>query len=211
MINLVDFVLNLDKYFGKIIANFGSLTYLVLFLIIFCETGLVFVPFLPGDSLLFLAGTFAATGVLNIFLLFIILSLGAILGDSLNYSIGKYLGERLFLNKGLIKREYLERTRRFYELYGGKTIIFSRFIPVIRTFTPFVAGIGKMNYFKFLVYNIIGGLVWVAIFLSLGYFFGTIPLVQNNFSLFILLIIFLSLLPAIIEIIRHKLSSKKNF
>lgn len=200
----IDFILHIDKYIGLIIQSFGALTYLVLFLIIFLETGLVITPFLPGDSLIFVAGTFAGTGVLNIFALFLVLAGAAVIGDSVNYSIGRYFGERVFTGTRLFKREYLEKTNRFYDKHGGKTIIMARFIPIIRTFAPFVAGIGKMSYWKFFSFNIIGGLAWVLIFLFGGYYFGGIPFVRDNLTLVIFIIIFLSILPPIIEYLKQR-------
>lgn len=202
--NLIDFVLHIDKYIGMLIQNFGIFSYLIFFLIIFCETGLVVTPFLPGDSLLFIIGTFSATGIINIFLLFFIISAAAIIGDSANYWIGSYFGERVFAKSRFFKKEYLEKTKKFYKKYGGKTIILARFIPIIRTFAPFVAGVGKMRYIKFISFNIIGGIIWVSIFLLGGYFFGEIPFVEKNLTLVIFGIIFLSFLPPVIEFIRHK-------
>ncbi len=204
MIGLIDFILHVDKYINVLIQQYGSLTYLILFIIIFLETGLVITPFLPGDSLLFVVGAFAAQGSLDIILLFIILSVAAILGDSLNYSIGNYFGEKVFSRSRFFKKEYLERTKEFYKIHGGKTIIIARFIPIIRTFAPFVAGVGRMHYPKFLAFNITGGLAWIFLFLFTGYFFGTIPLIKENLTLVIIIIIFLSILPPIIEYIRSK-------
>ncbi|MBI2558188.1 DedA family protein [Candidatus Woesearchaeota archaeon] len=202
---LIDFILHLDKNLSLIIQNFGGWTYAILFLIVFAETGLVITPFLPGDSLLFAAGTFAAIGSLNVFALFILLSLAAILGDTINYSIGKFLGAEAF-NKypKIFKKEYLDKTHRFYAKHGNKTIVLARFVPIVRTFAPFVAGVGKMKYVNFLKYNIIGGIVWVALFVFSGYYFGNIPVVKNNFTIVILIIIILSFMPMVWEYWKHK-------
>jgi len=202
---VVDFFFHIDKYLSIIIQNFGAGSYLLLFAIIFAETGLVVTPFLPGDSLLFAAGAFAAIGSFDLAWLFIVLSSAAIIGDSVNYAIGKFFGEKLFRNpkSKIFKREYLNRTHAFYEKYGGKTIVIARFVPVIRTFAPFVAGIGKMSYLRFFLYNVFGGLLWVASFLLCGFYFGNTPLIQDNFSVTIFVIIFLSILPGIIEFYRH--------
>ncbi len=210
MINeIVNFFIHLDKNLLIIIQNYGVFTYVILFLIIFCETGLVLTPFLPGDSLLFAAGAIAATNALNVLFLFVLFSFAAILGDTVNYWIGSIIGSRVFHEKSrFFKKEYLTRTQNFYEKYGGKTIIIARFIPIIRTFAPFVAGVGKMNYKKFLSYNIIGGLIWVAIFTFAGYYFGSIPFVKNNFSIIIIAIIFISVVPAIVEYVRCKIREK---
>ncbi|MCX5701169.1 MAG: DedA family protein [Candidatus Omnitrophica bacterium] len=199
---IVEFIFHIDRHLDFVIKSFGSWSYLLLFLIIFAETGLVFTPFLPGDSLLFVVGAFAALGSFNIFWLFIILCSAAIIGDSVNYAIGKLIGEKLLL-KGdhrFFKREHVERTHKFYEKYGGKTIILARFIPIVRTFAPFVAGIGKMSYLKFLVYNVAGGILWVAIFVLGGYYFGNMPAVKENFTVVIFVIIVVSVLPVAIEI-----------
>lgn len=204
MINLIDLFLHLDKYLGSIIQIYGTATYLILFFIIFSETGLVFFTFFPGDTLLFVAGTFASMGVINFFWLFLILSLAAILGDSINYSIGKYFGKEVFLKKHWVKEENLEKTKSFFEKHGGKTIIIARFIPVIRSFAPFVAGIGKMNYTKFLAFNIIGAIFWTISMLTLGYYFGTIPFIKNNLSIMIVAIVILSWIPAILVWIKNK-------
>ena len=201
----IDFILHIDKYLGIIIQNYGLLAYFILFLIIFCETGLVVTPFLPGDSLLFVAGTFAAADFMNIFYLFVILSVAAIFGDSLNYSIGNYLGAKISSGNKWIKKEYLDKTHNFFEKHGNKAIVMARFVPIMRTFVPFVAGVGKMHYKKFLFYNIIGGILWVAIFLFAGFFFGGIPIVEKNLNYVILGIIFVSLIPIIYEFLRRKI------
>lgn len=206
---IIDFTLHVDKYIEIIIANFGVLTYFILFLIIFCETGLVITPFLPGDSLLFISGTFAAKGIMNIFLLFTIFSIAAIIGDSFNFWIGSYFGERVFSKSRFFKQEYLNRTKEFYSKYGGKTIILARFVPFLRTFAPFVAGIGKMNYTRFIFYNIIGGLAWVSLFLFSGYFFGKIPFVMENLTLFVYGIVFVSIIPILFEFTRNNLKKRR--
>jgi membrane-associated protein len=206
---LFDLFLHLDKHLGELIQQYHTFTYVILFVVIFAETGFVFTPFLPGDSLLFAAGTFAAIGSLNVHLLFLILALAAIIGDTVNYWIGHYLGPKLFeRNSRFLKKEYLDRTHKFYEKYGGKTILIARFVPIVRTFAPFVAGIGAMTYSKFIMFNIVGGVLWCALFVYGGYFFGNLSLIKNNFSFVILAIIFISILPGIIEYIRHKYGSK---
>ena len=208
---LVDFILHLDVHLNTIIKNFGIWTYLFLFLIIFLETGVVVTPFLPGDSLLFAAGSFAALGSLNVFALFILLTLAAILGDTLNYWIGHFIGPRAFSgNTRFLKKEYLDRTHEFYEKYGGKTIILARFIPIIRTFAPFVAGIGAMDYPHFFFYNVIGAVLWVSIFTFGGYFFGNLPFVRDNFTVVIMVIILISVLPGVFEFLREKFKSRKK-
>lgn len=202
---IVDFILHLDEHLSTIIQNYGTWTYLLLFLIIFLETGLVVTPFLPGDSLLFAAGTFAALGALDVGVLFLLLSVAAILGDTVNYWIGHYIGPRAFSgNIRFLKKEYLDRTHEFYERHGGKTIILARFIPIIRTFAPFVAGIGAMTYPHFIAYNVIGGVLWVALFTFGGYYFGNLPVVKENFTLVILAIIFISVLPGVIEFFKER-------
>ena len=210
--NLIELFLHLDKHLNDIIQTYGVWTYLLLFLVIFLETGLVVTPILPGDSLLFAAGTFAALGSLNVVWLFILLSIAAVAGDTVNYWIGDYVGPKVFSREDVrfLNKEYLERTHKFYEKHGGKTIILARFIPIIRTFAPFVAGIGKMTYWRFISYNVIGGVVWVAIFTFVGYFFGNIPFVKDNFTLVILAIIFISLVPVMIEFVNHRLRSSRE-
>lgn len=202
---LFDVFLHLDKHLSVVIAAYGTWTYLILFLIIFCETGLVVTPFLPGDSLLFAIGTFAALDTLNVSVLFISLSAAAILGDSVNYAVGRYMGARVFQSNGrFLKKEHLDRTHRFYEKYGGKTIILARFVPIIRTFAPFVAGVGAMSYARFIAYNVAGALLWIGGFVFAGYFFGNIPAVKRNFTIVIMAIIAISILPGLIEYIKHK-------
>lgn len=206
---IIDLVLHLDKHLGALIQSYGLVTYVILFAIIFCETGLVVTPFLPGDSLLFAAGSFAALGVLNPWLLFLLLSLAAIAGDSLNYAIGHNLGARILArNHRLIKKEHLDRTHQFYEKYGGKTIIIARFVPIVRTLAPFVAGLGSMTYGRFLFYNISGGLLWISTLTAAGYFFGQVPIIKHNFSLVIVAIIIISVMPAIIEVLRQWAAAK---
>ncbi len=206
---IIDLVLHLDKHLGALIQSYGLVTYVILFAIIFCETGLVVTPFLPGDSLLFAAGSFAALGVLNPWLLFLLLSLAAIAGDSLNYAIGHNLGARILArNNRLIKKEHLDRTHQFYEKYGGKTIIIARFVPIVRTLAPFVAGLGSMTYGRFLFYNISGGLLWISTLTAAGYFFGQVPIIKHNFSLVIVAIIIISVMPAIIEVLRQWAAAK---
>jgi len=203
---LIDLILHLDRHLASLIENYGLWTYLILFLIVFAETGLVVTPLLPGDSLLFAAGTFAGRGSLNPLLLFAVLSAAAILGDTVNYWVGKYLGEHFIRGRGRrwIKQEHLDRTHAFFEKYGGKTIIIARFVPFVRTFAPFVAGIGTMTYARFLAYNVIGGLLWVGICVAAGYLFGGLPFVQDNFSLVVLAIVIVSLIPAVVEFLRAR-------
>jgi membrane-associated protein len=196
----IDFFIHLDVHLGEIITRFGAGAYAILFLIVFCETGLVILPLLPGDSLLFAAGAFAALGAFKLPLLLLLLMLAAILGDSVNYWIGARIGPRAFSgNVRFLKASYLQRTTEFYERHGGKTIVLARFVPIVRTFAPFVAGVGRMHYPRFLLYNVAGGVVWVTLFTVAGYFFGNIPAVKENFSLVILAIILLSVVPIAIE------------
>jgi membrane-associated protein len=202
---LIDFILHIDVHLAEIIARYGVWTLAILVLIVFCETGLVVTPFLPGDSLLFAAGAFAARGSLDVRLLLVLLTLAAIAGDTVNYWIGDRLGKRAFTGRlPFVKREHLERTERFYERHGGKTIILARFVPIIRTFAPFVAGVGTMRYSRFLAYNVIGGVVWVGLFVLAGFFFGNLPVVQRNFKLVILAIIAVSVLPIVVEWMRAR-------
>lgn len=207
---LLDFILHIDVHLAQLVANYGPWVYLILFLIVFCETGLVVTPFLPGDSLLFVAGALAAMGEMNVHLLVVLLIIAAILGDGCNYTIGRRVGLRLFTRfPRLLKQEYLDKTHAFYDKHGGKTIIFARFVPIVRTFAPFVAGIGRMDYRQFLSYNVIGGVLWVVGFSYAGYFFGNLPLVRKNLEFLIFGIIIVSMLPGIIEVIRHKRAAGK--
>jgi membrane-associated protein len=205
---LTNFIIHIDTHLGAIIAQYGVLSYAIIFTIIFAETGLVFAPFLPGDSLLFAAGAFSAIGSLNIVTLFLVLWLASFLGDSVNYWIGHYFGQKFVDNPKIpLNQNHIEKTQKFYERYGGNTIILARFIPIIRTFAPFVAGMGTMNYKKFLYYNAGGGFLWVSVFTFLGYFFGNIQIVRENFSLVIVAIIILSLTPILIEFLKNKKNS----
>ena len=206
------FLLHLDSYLESIINSFGAFTYVILFLIIFAETGLVITPFLPGDSLIFIVGTLSGSGFLNIWIAYISLMTAAILGDTVNYWIGHHFGPKVFSKKNsrLFNPEYLEKTRGFYAKYGGKTIILARFLPIIRTFAPFVAGIGKMHYGTFLLYNVVGGFVWVTLFIFAGYFFGGMPLIKNNFEYAVVVIVLVSVVPVIFEYIKHKLEKRKK-
>ena len=200
-----DFVLHLDVHLAELTAQYGTTTYAILFAIVFAETGLVVTPFLPGDSLLFAAGALAAQegGGLNVHLIFVLLTVAAILGDSVNYSIGRRLGRRAFSGRWL-KQEHLDRTHAFYEKHGAKTIVLARFVPIVRTFAPFVAGVGEMNYSKFIAYNVFGGILWCGLLIYAGYAFADTPLVKNNFSLVIFAIIGLSTLPVVIEVWRAR-------
>ena len=200
---LLDLFLHLDEYLAQIITDYGMWTYGILFAVIFVETGLVIMPFLPGDSLLFAAGTFAALGSLNIWALIGLLIAAAFLGDTVNYSIGHYLGERAY-NIKWIKREYLDKTHAFFEKHGGKAIFLARFVPIVRTFAPFVAGIGKMSYGYFITYNLVGGVTWVLLFTLAGYLFGNIPFVKENFEYVIIVIILISVLPMVYEWLKAK-------
>ncbi len=206
----IDILVHLDVYLDLIIEKFGLLTYLLLFVTIFCETGLVVMPFLPGDSLLFAAGAFAAKGSLSVAVLFFLFVIAAIVGDSLNYAIGSYVGPKLFVKKWrILRQDHLDRAHAFYERYGGKAIVFARFIPILRTVVPFVAGVGRMTYPSFVYYNVLGGLIWVTLFLFGGYFFGSIRFVEENFSIVILAIIIVSILPAVVEVTRQWFSHRR--
>ena len=208
---IIDFILHIDQHLTELAAQYVVWIYGILFLIIFCETGLVVMPLLPGDSLLFAAGSIAAIGEMNIHLMVVLLIIAAILGDAVNFMIGKFFGEKLFANPNskIFKQSHLQKTQQFYAKHGGKTIILARFIPIVRTFAPFVAGMGHMTYHHFLAYNVIGGVLWVTIFSYLGYFFGNLPIVKDNLSLVLVAIIVLSILPGIVEIIRHKRAANK--
>ena len=211
LLTLFDYFLHLDAHLSVLIENYGIWTYAILFAIIFAETGFVVTPFLPGDSLIFAAATFAGLGLLNPLLLFTLLATAGILGDSVNYAIGHAIGPRVFReDMRFLKREYLDRTHAFYEKYGGKTIILARFIPIIRTFAPFVAGVGAMTYRKFIFFNVVGAILWVGIFTALGFFFGNISAVQENFTLVILGIIFVSVLPPVVELLRARRKPKPS-
>lgn len=204
----VDLFLHLDVHLTQAVQQYGTWTYALLFVIIFCETGLVVTPILPGDSLLFAAGSLAALGALDPMLLIVLLSAAAILGDQVNYHAGHYFGARIFKpDARVLKTEHLERTHRFYEKYGSKTIVIARFVPIVRTFAPFVAGMGSMSYRRFVSYNVAGGVLWVVVCVMSGYLFGNIPIVQDNFTLVILAIIFVSLLPAIIGMVSARRES----
>ena len=204
------FLLHLDTYMESIINSFGAFTYVILFLIIFAETGLVIAPFLPGDSLLFIVGTISGSGFLNIWIAYFSLLVAAILGDTVNYWIGHHFGPKVFSKKNsrLFNPEYLEKTRGFYAKYGGKTIILARFLPIIRTFAPFVAGIGRMHYGTFVMYNVVGAFIWVTLFMFAGYFFGGIPFINNNFEYAVVVIVLVSVLPVVFEYIKHKMEKK---
>lgn len=208
---LIDFIIHIDEHLINIVADYGTWTYAILFLIIFAETGLVVTPFLPGDSLLFAAGAIAATGVLNPFLLFLLLFIAAVIGDSVNYSAGSYFGLKIFKEDARIfKMSYLRKTQDFFAKYGGKTIIVARFAPIVRTYAPFVAGACKMDYAKFIFYNILGGAIWVGLFIAAGYLFGNLPIVKNNFSLVVFIIIGISLIPIFMEFFKKIFGRKTS-
>jgi membrane-associated protein len=208
--NFIDILLHLDTYLHAVILQYGVWTYLIFFIVIFCETGLVVTPFLPGDSLLFIAGTFCALGSLQLGWLLLILSAAAILGNTVNYAIGSYIGPRVFYmeDSRFFKKAYLERTHAYFEKYGPMTIVIGRFLPIIRTFAPFLAGVGSMSYGRFLTYNIVGCILWIFLFTLGGYFFGTIPVVKNNFTLVIVIILLVSILPTLIEVWRQRRLAK---
>ncbi|HUH67245.1 MAG TPA: DedA family protein [Syntrophales bacterium] len=212
IIYFADFFIHLDRHLASIIQFFGGWTYFIFFVVIFCETGLVVTPFLPGDSLLFGLGTFAALGALNMEWLLVLLATAAVAGNMVNYAVGKFVGPKVFHkeNSRFLNREYLNRTHDFYERHGGKTIVIARFIPIIRTFAPFVAGIGKMSYLRFTVYNVVGSVAWVALFISGGYYFGNLPAVRRNFTLVIFAIIVISVLPMIIGYVRSRCAGHRG-
>ncbi|MBV9773668.1 MAG: DedA family protein [Gemmatimonadetes bacterium] len=203
--HFVDYFLHLDKHLAELIREYGTWTYAILALIVFCETGLVVTPFLPGDSLLFAAGALAATGAMNVGLLAVILMAAVVVGDNVNYWIGHTVGTRVFRDDArVLKTEYLRRTEGFYEKYGGKTIVIARFIPIVRTYAPFVAGASRMKYPRFLAYSVAGGALWIVLFVFAGYFFGNIPAVKENFGIVIIAIILISVVPAVIEVVKGR-------
>lgn len=202
----IDFFVHIDKHLEELVRSYGVATYVLLFVIVFCETGLVITPFLPGDSLLFAAGAIASKGSLDVNLMALLLFIAAVIGDAVNYAVGRFIGPKVFERKNsrIFKQEYLSRTQKFFDKYGAKTIIFARFVPIVRTFAPFLAGVGTMSYPKFATYNVVGAAAWVGIFTYLGFFFGSTPIVEKNFKLVILAIIVLSILPAVIEVIKAR-------
>ncbi len=208
---VIDFFLHLDKHLAEIVLQYGMLTYGILFVVIFCETGLVVTPFLPGDSLLFATGALSAGGAMNVYLIASLLFVAAVVGDAVNYSIGRYIGPKVFeyRDSKIFKREYLERTQKFFEKYGAKTIVFARFVPIVRTFAPFLAGVGEMRYLKFAAYNVTGGFLWVMLFVFGGYLFGEVPVVKRNFTIVIIAIIIISIMPAVIEWYRASREAKR--
>ncbi|MEJ2484567.1 MAG: DedA family protein [Anaerolineales bacterium] len=210
ILQLIDFIIHIDVHLAQIIADYNTWTYAILFGIVFAETGFVITPFLPGDSLIFAAATFAARGALNPWLIFLTITVAGIIGDGINYSIGHYIGPRVF-NEDVrfLKREYLDKAHDFFEKHGGKAVILARFMPIVRTFVPFVAGAGSMSYPKFALYNVIGAVSWVGLFTTLGYFFGNIPAVKENFSFVIIVIIILSFMPPVIEAIKERNKAKQ--
>ncbi|MEJ4044984.1 DedA family protein [Erwinia sp. SLM-02] len=211
---VVDFILHIDVHLAELVAQYGVWVYAILFLILFCETGLVVTPFLPGDSLLFVAGALAALpgNDLNVHTMVALMVVAAIIGDAVNYTIGRLFGDKLFSNPNskIFRRSYLDKTHAFYERHGGKTIILARFVPIVRTFAPFVAGMGKMSYRHFALYNVSGALLWVLLFTYAGYLFGNMPMVQENLKLLIVAIILLSILPGVIEVWRHRRAARQQ-
>jgi len=210
ILQIVDFIVHIDVHLAQIIQDYNTWTYGILFAIVFAETGFVVTPFLPGDSLIFAAATFAAKGALNPWLIFITMTTAGIIGDGVNYSIGHYIGPRVFTeDMRFLKREYLDKAHEFFEKHGGKAVVLARFMPIVRTFVPFVAGAGSMTYSKFVVYNVVGAVAWVGLFTVLGYYFGTIPAVEENFTFVIFAIIILSILPPIFEAVRERNKAKQ--
>ena len=211
MVTFIDFFIHLDRHLAEMIQYFGGWSYFIVFLIIFCETGLVVTPILPGDSLLFGLGTLAALGALQVEWLLILLSIAAVSGNIVNYAIGYFVGPKIFHRENVrfLNRAYLDRTHQFYEKHGGKTIVIARFLPIIRTFAPFVAGIGKMTYSRFIFYNVLGSVAWIAVFILGGYYFGNLPVVKSNFTLVIFAIVAISMLPVVIEYFRHHFRSSQ--
>lgn len=209
---VVEYILHVDKHLFELCTNYGTWVYAILFVVVFCETGLVVTPFLPGDSLLFAVGSLAAINALNVWTASVLLIAAAIIGDTVNYWIGHYVGPRVFHEEHsrFLNKEYLQRTHAFYEKHGGKTIIIARFLPIIRTFAPFVAGIGSMTYRRFILFNVVGGVAWVLLFVFAGYFFGGIPVVKNNFSLVILALVLIPGIPSVVEFVRFKLRQRKK-
>ena len=211
---LIDFILHIDVHLAELVAQYGMWVYAILFLILFCETGLVVTPFLPGDSLLFVAGALASleTNDLNVHVMVLLMLVAAIVGDAVNYTIGRLFGDKLFSNPDskIFRRAYLDKTHQFYERHGGKTIILARFVPIVRTFAPFVAGMGHMSYRQFALFNVVGAFLWVLLFTYAGYFFGTLPVVQENLKLLIVAIIVVSILPGVIEVIRHRRAAARQ-
>jgi membrane-associated protein len=217
MYELIDIFLNVDEHLAEFVATHGRLVYGLLFAIIFAETGLVVMPFLPGDSLLFAAGAIAGGGLLDVRLLMLLLFVASVLGDAVNYSVGRYIGPRVFRPEGrkgrlerLLNPKHLERTHEFFERYGGKAVVLARFVPIVRTFIPFVAGAGSMTYSTFAFYNVVGGALWVVVCVGAGYMFGAIPIVKDNFELVVVGIIFVSVLPMLIEVFRHWQVSRRT-
>jgi membrane-associated protein len=211
---VIDFILHIDAHLAEMVAQYGIWVYAILFLILFCETGLVVTPFLPGDSLLFVAGALASlpSNDLNVHTMVALMVVAAVIGDAVNYTIGRLFGDRLFSNPNskIFRRSYLDKTHAFYEKHGGKTIILARFVPIVRTFAPFVAGMGRMSYRHFAFYNVTGALLWVLLFTYAGYFFGNMPVVQENLKLLIVAIIVLSVLPGVVEVVRHKRAAARQ-
>ncbi len=209
---LIDFVLHIDRHLRALCTDYGTWVYVILFVIVFCETGLVVTPFLPGDSLLFAVGSMAAIGALDLYGVMLILIVAAILGDTVNYSVGHYVGPKVFHEEHgrFLNKEYLLRTHRFYERHGGKTIVIARFLPIIRTFAPFVAGIGSMSYPRFLFFNVFGGVLWVLLFVLSGYWFGNMPVVQKNFSLVIIALVLIPAIPSVVEVVRIQLARRRQ-